>query len=172
MFVSKGHGRDFWHGPLCWRTPLPSYSARHQSVWDWWPFAALCSCTFLLCHTQRQIFLAEALLCAESSYSLMCFKFVSIFYGGLQPLMQMCNGSCKSARQGENTSGAWFSFMLVLAALCCTGSVKGPQSGCQGCVKSLSVFLIKPQYEQEFSLLAYQGKKPRKQSRRLSWWWF
>lgn len=40
----------------------------------------------------------------------------------------------------------------MLAALCCTGSVKGPQSGCQGCVKSLSVFLIKPQYEQEFSL--------------------
>lgn len=58
------------------------------------------------CHTQRQIFLAEAPLCAESSHSLMCFKFVSIFYGGLQPLMQMCNGSCKSALQGENTSGA------------------------------------------------------------------
>lgn len=45
-------------------------------------------------------------LCAESSESLMCFKFVSIFYGGLQPLMQMRNGSCKSALQGEKTSGA------------------------------------------------------------------
>lgn len=133
MFISKG--RDFCHGHLCWRIPLPSHSARHQSLWDWWPLEALCSCTFLLCHTQRQIFLAEAPLCAESSYSLMCFKFVSIFYGGLQPLMQMCNGNCKSALQGENTSGAWFSFTLVLAALCCTGSVKGPPSGYQGCVK-------------------------------------
>lgn len=45
-------------------------------------------------------------LCAESSWSLMCFKFVSAFYGGLQPLMQMCNGSCKSALQGGKTSGA------------------------------------------------------------------
>lgn len=45
-------------------------------------------------------------LCAEPSWSLMCFKFVSVFYGGLQPLMQMRNGSCKPALQGEKTSGA------------------------------------------------------------------
>lgn len=122
--------------------------------------AALCSCTFLLCHTQRQIFLAEAPPCAESSYSLMCFKFVSIFYGGLQPLMQMCNGSCTSALQGKNTSRAWFSFMLVLAELRCTGSVKGLQSGCQGCVKPLCILIKAAIWTRIQSAWLAKGKSP------------